>query len=30
VLRETKDYPSQKIKPESAMVTVLRAQADYE
>jgi tetratricopeptide (TPR) repeat protein len=30
VLRETKDYPAQQIKPESAAVIVLRAQADYE
>ena len=30
VLRETKDYPAQQIKPESAAVVVLRAQADYE
>jgi tetratricopeptide (TPR) repeat protein/tRNA A-37 threonylcarbamoyl transferase component Bud32 len=30
VLRETKDYPAQQIKPESPTVMVLRAQADYE
>ncbi len=29
VLREIKDYPSQKIKPESEVVVVLRAHADY-
>jgi tetratricopeptide (TPR) repeat protein/tRNA A-37 threonylcarbamoyl transferase component Bud32 len=30
LLRETKDYPAQQIEPESEVVVVLRAQADYE
>jgi tetratricopeptide (TPR) repeat protein len=30
VLRDTKDYPSEQIKPESPVVVAFRAQADYE
>lgn len=30
VLRETRDYPSQQLNPESAAVMAMRAQADYE
>ena len=30
LLRETKDYPAQKLNPESEVVVALRAQADYE
>ncbi|HTS25455.1 MAG TPA: protein kinase [Bryobacteraceae bacterium] len=30
LLRDTKDYPAQQIDPESEVVTVMRAQADFE
>jgi tetratricopeptide (TPR) repeat protein len=30
LLRDTKDYPSEQIKPDSEVVAALRAQADYE
>jgi serine/threonine protein kinase len=30
VLRQTKDYPAQRLNPESAVVMAMRAQADYE